>query len=80
MRMQFFTTVATTLLVGLAVSAAPASAKTKKDCTKEWQADKVAMQAAGKTEKDYVAGCASKGKTAAAPAPAKVKEDKGGSY
>ena len=80
MRMRFFMAVATTLLVGLAVSAAPASAKTKKECTKEWQADKVAMQAAGKAEKAYVAECSGKGQTAAAPAPAKVKEDKGGSY
>jgi len=55
--MQVFAALATSMLVGLAVSSAPASAKTVKDCQKEWRADKVAMQAAGKTEKAYVAEC-----------------------
>ena len=55
---------------------APASAKTKAECTKEWRADKVAMQAAGKTEKAYVAECrgtaasaSSAAKPAAKPSP-----------
>ena len=58
-------------------SSAPAAAKTIKECQKEWQADKVAMQAAGKTEKAYVAEC--RGKPAASTAATKPpKEDKGG--
>jgi len=81
MRTQIVAAIATTLLVGLAVSSAPASAKTAKDCQKEWRADKAAMQAAGKTEKAYVAGC----KTAANPAtpatpPAKESSGGGGRY
>jgi hypothetical protein len=51
------------------ISAAPAFAKTAKDCTAEWRADKVGMQARGVTEKAYVEQC--KGgtePTAAAPA------------
>jgi hypothetical protein len=76
MRMRIFTAVATATLVGLALACAPASAKTIKACQKEWQADKAAMQAAGKTEKAYVAECRSQS-AAAAPAP-KVKEEKGG--
>ena len=63
MRTRIATAIAATVLVSLAVAAAPAAAKTAKACTKEWQADKVAMQAAGKTEKAYVAEC----RTAAAP-------------
>jgi len=76
MRMRTFTTLAATMLIGLAAVSAPASAKTAKACQKEWQADKAAMQAAGKTEKAYVAQCRGQS-AAAAPAP-KVKEDKGG--
>jgi hypothetical protein len=75
MRMRLFTAIGTTVLVSLALASAPALAKTKKDCTKEWQADKAAMQAAGKTEKAYVAECSGKG-TAAKPAAAS-KDDKG---
>jgi hypothetical protein len=78
MRTRLATAIATTVLVSLAVSA-PASAKTAKDCRKEWQADKVAMQAAGKTEKAYVAECRT---VAAAPADAATpaaKPDKGDS-
>jgi hypothetical protein len=78
MRMRLFTAVGTAMLVSLALASAPALAKTKKDCTKEWQADKAAMQAAGKTEKAYVAECSGKG-TAAKPAAAPAsKDDKGG--
>ena len=79
MRMQIFTALATATLVSLALASAPASAKTAKACQKEWQADKAAMQAAGKTEKAYVAECRGTTATAAAPAAKpKVKEDKGG--
>jgi hypothetical protein len=51
------------------LSVAPAFAKTAKDCTAEWRADKVGMQARGVKEKAYVEQC--KGgadPTAAAPA------------
>jgi len=45
MRTRIATAIATTVLVSLAVViTAPASAKTVKACTKEWQADKAAMQ------------------------------------
>jgi len=60
MRIRILTAVATAMLVSLAVSSAPALAKTAKECRTEWQADKVAMKAAGKTEKAYVAECAPK--------------------
>ena len=77
MRMRLFTAIGTTMLVSLALACAPALAKTAKDCQKEWRADKAAMQAAGKTEKAYVAEC--KGKTAAKPAAAPAaKESSGG--
>jgi hypothetical protein len=79
MRIRIFAVLATAMLAGIAL-APPASAKTIKACQKEWQADKTAMQAAGKTEKAYVADC--KGKPAdstAATKPSKSpKEDKGG--
>jgi len=76
--MRTFTALATATLigfVGLAAASAPAAAKTIKACQKEWQADKVAMKAAGKTEKAYVAECRTT--AAATPAP-KEKEEKGG--
>jgi hypothetical protein len=82
MRSQIATAIAATVLVGLAVAAAPASAKTAKACTKEWQADKAAMQAAGKTEKAYVAECkaAAAPASAAAPAIKEKGESSGGKY
>jgi hypothetical protein len=76
MSSRIFTAVATTMLVSLAVASAPASAKTIKECQKEWRADKAANQAAGKTEKAFVADCRGT-PGAAAPAAAKPKEDKG---
>jgi hypothetical protein len=78
MSIRIVTALATATLVSLALASAPALAKTAKDCRKEWQADKAAMQAAGKTEKAYVAECS--GKSAAKPAAAPAKEDKGGNY
>lgn len=79
MRTGFFAAIATAMFVSLAISSAPASAKTIKACQKEWQADKAAMQAAGKTEKAYVAEC--RGTAAAAkPAAASSKDDKGSNY
>ena len=66
----------TTCLAYIAVSAvaffaAPsfAQAKTIKACQEEWQANKAANQAAGVTEKDYVAKCRA-GVGAATPAAA----------
>jgi hypothetical protein len=79
MRIQILAAVATAALASLTLAAAPASAKTVKQCTSEWRADKVAMQAAGKTEKAYVAECRTAAKpAAAAAAPKSPKEDKGG--
>jgi hypothetical protein len=79
--MRLFTAIGTAMLVSLALASAPALAKTKKECTKEWQADKAAMQAAGKTEKAFVAECSGKA-TAAKPVDSKAdkgdKGDKGG--
>jgi hypothetical protein len=62
------------LLVAAAVlcsiSVTPTFAKTAKDCTAEWRADKVGMQARGVTEKSYVEQCkGGPAPTAAAPAP-----------
>src|SRR5260370_17797647 len=48
---------------------APAFAKTAKDCTAEWRADKAGMQARGVTEKAYVEQCKGGAEpTAVAPA------------
>ena len=76
MRILIVTASATAMLAGVALAPAPAAAKTIKDCQKEWQADKVAMKAAGKTEKAYVAECRGSPQ-AAAPTP-KDSGDKGG--
>ncbi len=47
---------------------APAFAKTAKECTGEWRADKAGMQARGVTEKAYVEQCKGGAEpTAAAP-------------
>jgi hypothetical protein len=72
MKIKLFTAVMTSILLAVA---APASAKTKSECTKEWQANKAAMQAAHKTEKAYVAECHN---TAAAATPATKEKDYSG--
>jgi hypothetical protein len=52
------------------ISATPAFAKTAKECTEEWRADKAGMQARGVKEKTYVEQCKGGAEpTAAAPAP-----------
>jgi hypothetical protein len=52
------------------ISTAPAFAKTAKECTAEWRADKAGMQARGVTEKSYVEQCKGGAEpTAAAPMP-----------
>src|SRR5450631_3264613 len=61
------------LLIAIAIvcslSLGPAFAKTAKDCTAEWRADKAGMQARGVTEKAYVEQCRGGAEpTAAAPA------------
>jgi hypothetical protein len=69
-------------LVGLL--ALPASAvaqqKTAKQCNDEWTANKAAIQASGKTKKDFVAGCRGAAKPAsastAAPPTTKAGEPK----
>src|SRR5258705_1021087 len=49
---------------------APAFAKTAKECTGEWRADKAGMQARGLTEKAYVEQCKGGAEpTAAGPVP-----------
>src|ERR1700682_1166841 len=51
------------------ISVTPAFAKTAKECTEEWRADKAGMQARGVTEKAYVQQCKGGAEpTAAAPA------------
>lgn len=51
------------------ISVAPAFAKTAKECTAEWRADKAGMQARGVIEKAYVEQCRGGAEpTAAAPA------------
>jgi hypothetical protein len=71
MNMRVLAAIAASILL----AAAPASAKTKAECTKEWQSQKAAMQAAGKTEKAYVAEC--RGTAAAAPTRPAAKDTSG---
>ena len=82
MRMRIFAALASSMLVGLAVASVPASAKTVKECQKEWRADKAAMQAAGKTEKAYLTECHPPAVKPAAAAPVKDSGGKegGGHY
>ncbi len=57
--------------VACSICVAPAFAKTAKDCTAKWRADKLGMQARGVTEKAYVEQCKGGAEpTAAAPKPA----------
>jgi hypothetical protein len=57
-------------LVGLLALPASAAAqqKTAKQCNDEWTANKAAIQASGKTKKDFVAECRGAAKPASAPA------------
>jgi hypothetical protein len=61
------------ILAGMLIaSAGPSFAqqKTAKQCDAEWQANKAAIQASGKTKKDYVATCRQSARAAAAqPSP-----------
>src|SRR4051812_10169993 len=60
--------------VACSISAAPAFAKTAKECTAEWRADKAGMQARGVTEKAYVEQCKGGPSPAAATPAAKPAE------
>ena len=80
MNTRLFAAVAASLLTGMAILAPPASAKTVKACRAEWQAQKAAMQAAGKTEKAYIAECHTVAAAPAAAAPSPDKGDKGSNY
>ena len=63
-----------TAIVCSIIFVAPAFAKTAKDCTAEWRADKAGMQARGVTEKAYVEQCKGGAEpTAAAPAAKPVE-------
>src|SRR5882724_10515927 len=53
------------------ISSAPAFAKTAKDCTAEWRADKAGMQARGVTERAYVEQC--KGGSIPSASPPEIK-------
>jgi hypothetical protein len=64
---RFFWVVSGAAMVGLLALPALSQQKTAKQCNDEWTANKAAIQASGKTKKDYVAEC--RGQTAAAPAP-----------
>ena len=67
MKMQNRLFIAAAVVFG--ISAAPTFAKTAKECTAEWRADKAGMQARGMTEKAYVEQCKGGAEpTAAAPA------------
>jgi hypothetical protein len=62
-------------LVASSISVTPVLAKTAKECTAEWRADKIGMQARGVTEKSYVEQCKGGAEpTVAAPAvkPAEI--------
>ena len=81
MKTKIATAVAAVLISSLAMSMAPASAKTVKECRAEWQAQKAAMQAAHKTEKAYIADChPPAGVATPAATPASDKGDKGSNY
>lgn len=56
------------------ISAAPVFAKTAKECTAEWRADKAGMQARGVTEKAYVEQCRGGTEPTAVAPPAKPVE------
>src|ERR1700730_4980967 len=56
------------------ISVMPAFAKTAKECTEEWRADKAGMQARGVTEKAYVEQCKGGAEPPAAAPAAKPAE------
>jgi hypothetical protein len=64
--------IATVVVFG--ISASPTFAKTAKECTAEWRADKAGMQARGVIEKAYVEQCRGGAKPTAAAPSAKPAE------
>jgi hypothetical protein len=67
MRARFVISICCAVLGVISLSAsALAQQKSVKACTDEWRADKAANQAAGITEKDYVAKCRGAATTATA--------------
>src|ERR1700730_7555144 len=56
------------------ISVMPAFAKTAKECTEEWRADKAGMQARGVKEKAYVEQCKGGAEPTAAAPPVKPAE------
>src|SRR3974377_2344133 len=68
MRSRFVISICCGVLGVISLSAsALAEQKSVKACADEWRADKAANQAAGITEKDYVAKCRGAATTATAP-------------
>jgi hypothetical protein len=75
MRANFVISICCAVLGVISLSASTfAQQKTAKACTEEWRANKAANQAAGITEKDYVAKC--KGGAATAPSKAPTPNTK----
>jgi hypothetical protein len=81
MRYAFFQVIGTAALAAtLALSAAPASAKTAKECNSEYKVQEDALKAAGTKKKDFIASCkaepdtATPGTAAAPAAPAATAE------
>src|SRR5438046_3763546 len=72
MKAQRSTTLCSVILTGVLIAsagAASAQQKTVKQCDAEWQANKAAIQASGKTKKDYVASCRQDSSAAAPTTP-----------
>ena len=67
--MKAYNTLVIAAALACSISVAPAFAKTAKECTAEWRADKAGMQARGVTEKAYVEQCKG-GSAPAATTPA----------
>ena len=78
MRANFVISICCAVLGVISLSAAStfAQQKTAKACTEEWRANKAANQAAGITEKDYVAKCKGGAATATAPKEAPTPNTK----
>jgi hypothetical protein len=76
MKIRLTTLLCSAIIFAVASTGALGQEKTAKACREEWQAQKAAMQAAGKKEKEYVAECTGKvaaqppATPSAAPAPA----------
>ena len=77
MRARFVTLICCAVLGAISLSASTlAQQKTVKACIEEWRANKAANQAAGITERDYVAKCKGGAATATAPKEAPTPNTK----